>query len=104
MGRKPFFLPFPLFFLLIVTCQQPGNFQTKRSYRNAPPTRSQIKGTTRPAGSQNESYFHANWGSDPGTMNDWLVAPPGPGAFSLETLKRLKDWEKLSFKNLKIGM
>jgi len=54
----------------------------------------QIKGKTRPAGSQNEAYFHANWGGGPGKMNNWLVA--WPGAFRLETLRRLNDWEELS--------
>jgi hypothetical protein len=53
-----------------------------------------VKGKTRPAGSQNEAFYQANWNGDPGTINDWLVA--WPGAFRLETLRRLDNWDVLS--------
>jgi hypothetical protein len=47
----------------------------------------------RPAGSQNEAYFHAAWKQSPGSMNDWLVA--WPTAFRLETLRRIETWDTL---------
>lgn len=54
-----------------------------------------VRGKVRPAGSQNEAYFQAAWSSGPGMINDWLVA--WPGAFRLETLRRLDDWSQLTF-------
>ncbi|MBN2415268.1 hypothetical protein JXO52_05475 [bacterium] len=54
-----------------------------------------IRGKVRPAGSQNEAYFQAAWSAGPGMINDWLVA--WPGAFRLETLRRLDDWSQLTF-------
>lgn len=51
----------------------------------------EINGHVRPAGSQNEAYFesHWNWTASPDfeRINSWLVA--WPGAFRLETLRRL---------------
>lgn len=51
----------------------------------------EINGRLRPAGSQNEAFLHCGWGweGNPGTkrLNDWLVA--WPGAFRLETLRRM---------------
>ncbi|NLZ88429.1 MAG: hypothetical protein GX916_02900 [Clostridiales bacterium] len=57
-----------------------------------------IRGRLRPEGSQNEAYFHCRWGhsqveSQPGMMNDWLVA--WPGAFRLFTLASVQDWTVL---------
>ena len=61
-----------------------------------------INGLVRPAGSQNEAYFECAWGFGGNdaynkasqSINDWLVA--WPGAFRLETLRRLPDWNILS--------
>ncbi len=58
----------------------------------------EINGHLRPAGSQNEAYFECQWGftgnTDIHRINDWLVA--WPGAFRLETLRRLWDrWEEV---------
>lgn len=54
----------------------------------------QINGHVRPAGSQNEAYFECSWGFSSGDnnkrINDWLVA--WPGAFRLETLRRLEEF------------
>ncbi|MBQ8098428.1 MAG: hypothetical protein IJ244_02790 [Bacteroidaceae bacterium] len=52
----------------------------------------------RPLGSQNEAYFECRWGfasQEPfHRINDWLVA--WPGAFRLETLRRLEGkWDLL---------
>ncbi len=60
-----------------------------------------VNGHLRPAGSQNEAYFECQWGlaaagayKDEGyRINNWLVA--WPGAFRLETLRRLDDWQIL---------
>lgn len=60
-----------------------------------------VNGHLRPAGSQNEAYFECEWGlaaagayKDEGyRINNWLVA--WPGAFRLETLRRLDDWQIL---------
>jgi hypothetical protein len=60
-----------------------------------------VNGHLRPAGSQNEAYFECQWGlaaagayKDEGyRINNWLVA--WPGAFRLETLRRLEDWQIL---------
>ncbi|MDR0902393.1 MAG: hypothetical protein LBM92_06455, partial [Opitutaceae bacterium] len=55
----------------------------------------EINGVRRPAGSQNEAYFECDWGFGagdgkiPSRINQWLVA--WPGAFRLETLRRLRD-------------
>ena len=53
-----------------------------------------INGKLRPAGSQNEAYFECNWNfygksGDVERINQWLVA--WPGAFRLETLRRLNN-------------
>jgi len=58
----------------------------------------EINGMLRPAGSQNEAYFQCNWnfydqGGNSERINQWLVA--WPGAFRLETLRRLPDWNVL---------
>ena len=54
----------------------------------------EINGHVRPAGSQNEAYFECSWGFSSGDnnkrINDWLVA--WPGAFRLETLRRLEEF------------
>ena len=47
----------------------------------------EIHGHLRPAGSQNEAYFECAWGNYSERVNDWLVA--WPGAFRLETLRRV---------------
>ena len=54
-----------------------------------------INGMLRPAGSQNEAYFECNWGfnDNKDRINQWLVA--WPGAFRLETLRHLPDWQLL---------
>ena len=56
-----------------------------------------INGLVRPVGSQNEAFFNCRWGfgGTPGKsrINNWLVA--WPGAFRLETLRKLKDWSLL---------
>ena len=60
-----------------------------------------VNGHLRPAGSQNEAYLECQWGlaaagayKDEGyRINNWLVA--WPGAFRLETLRRLDDWQIL---------
>lgn len=57
----------------------------------------EVNGRVRPAGSQNEAYFECRWGfygnyGGP-RINDWLVA--WPGAFRLETLRRLDNWQVL---------
>ena len=55
----------------------------------------EINGMVRPAGSQNEAYFQCNWNftSENVRINQWLVS--WPGAFRLETLRRLVDWSGL---------
>ena len=55
----------------------------------------EINGMLRPAGSQNEAYFQCNWNfsGENKRINQWLVA--WPGAFRLETLRRLPDWNVL---------
>jgi hypothetical protein len=54
----------------------------------------EINGLVRPVGSQNEAFFNCRWGfgGTPGKsrINNWLVA--WPGAFRLETLRKLSDW------------
>jgi len=57
-----------------------------------------INGKLRPAGSQNEAYFECNWNfygksGDVERINQWLVA--WPGAFRLETLRRLNKEQLL---------
>jgi hypothetical protein len=64
-----------------------------------------VNGHLRPAGSQNEAYLECQWGlaaagayKDEGyRINNWLVA--WPGAFRLETLRRLEDWDILKSGN-----
>ena len=55
----------------------------------------EIHGMLRPVGSQNEAYFQCNWNftAQKERINQWLVA--WPGAFRLETLRRLSDWNIL---------
>ena len=57
----------------------------------------EINGKNRPVGGQNEAFFHCRWGfdeaSDKSRINNWLVA--WPGAFCLETLRKLPDWKML---------
>ncbi len=57
----------------------------------------EINGKVRPIGGQNEAFFNCRWGfgGTPGKsrINDWLVA--WPGAFRLETLRKLDDWSLL---------
>ena len=57
----------------------------------------EINGKNRPVGGQNEAFFHCRWGfdeaSDKSRINNWLVA--WPGAFCLETLRKLTDWKML---------
>ena len=52
----------------------------------------EIHGLLRPVGSQNEAYFECSWGFSSGDqghrINNWLVA--WPGAFRLETIRRLE--------------
>ena len=54
----------------------------------------EINGHIRPVGSQNEAVFNCNWSYNGNRINDWLVA--WPGAFRLETLRTLKDWDLLN--------
>lgn len=52
----------------------------------------EINGRIRPVGSQNEAFFECDWSYRPNNrINDWLVA--WPGAFRLETLRSLPDWD-----------
>lgn len=59
----------------------------------------ELNGLVRPAGSQNEAYFECQWGlqaagaynKEGQRINNWLVA--WPGAFRLETLRRINDWD-----------
>ena len=58
----------------------------------------EVNGLVRPVGGQNEAFFNCSWGhswgnSDKSRMNNWLVA--WPGAFRLETLRKLSDWNVL---------
>ena len=61
----------------------------------------ELNGLVRPAGSQNEAYFECQWGlgaagaynKEGQRINNWLVA--WPGAFRLETLRRINDWDLL---------
>jgi hypothetical protein len=63
----------------------------------------EINGRVRPVGGQNEAFFNCRWGFGdlPGKsrINDWLVA--WPGAFRLETLRKLSDWSLLDASNVK---
>lgn len=56
-----------------------------------------IWGMERPVGSQNEAFFQCRWSFEPqnggSRINNWLVA--WPGAFRLEVLRKLADWEQL---------
>jgi hypothetical protein len=51
-----------------------------------------MMGRKRPAGSQDEGFFHTRW-LDFGNVSDWLVS--WPTAFRLATLRRLRDWSVL---------
>jgi len=58
----------------------------------------EIHGKLRPAGSQNEAYFQCHWNfsfnnGEKERINHWLVA--WPGAFRLETLRHLPEWNPL---------
>ncbi|MZQ86344.1 hypothetical protein GQF01_30000 [Paenibacillus sp. 5J-6] len=48
-----------------------------------------IMGKQRPAGSQDEGYFHTRWGHDAFDVSQWLVA--WPTAFRLELLRHLQE-------------
>ena len=56
----------------------------------APEEGVRMHGRMRPAGAQNEGYFHCAWGSAdaPGAVNDWLVA--WPQAFCWNTARYLR--------------
>ena len=66
----------------------------------------EINGFLRPAGSQNEGFIQCHWhhigkkgftpflGGEGDRINQWLVA--WPGAFRLETLRRMPDWNVLN--------
>ncbi|KPL15711.1 MAG: hypothetical protein AMS26_06940 [Bacteroides sp. SM23_62] len=61
----------------------------------------EIHGKIRPVGSQNEGYNQCQWGghsTSGGALNDWLVA--WPGAFRLETLRKIEDWDILNSNEL----
>ena len=54
----------------------------------------EINGRVRPVGGQNEAFFNCIWGyNGKSRINNWLVA--WPGAFRLETLRKLPDWSVL---------
>lgn len=57
----------------------------------------EVCGLVRPVGAQNEAFFNCRWQFDEATggtrINNWLVA--WPGAFRLETLRKLDDWSAL---------
>lgn len=63
-----------------------------------------VNGRNRPAGSQNEAYLECNWNWDASTqferLNSWLVA--WPGAFRLETLRKLNATDAKEFRNLSV--
>ena len=52
-----------------------------------------LRGKLRPAGSQDEGFFHTRW-LEYGEVCDWLVS--WPTAFRLCTLRRLRDWSELA--------
>ena len=59
----------------------------------------EINRILRPEGSQNEAFYESNWGyisqrGEKERINQWLVA--WPGAFRLETLRHLQDWNVLN--------
>lgn len=60
----------------------------------------EIRGLVRPVGAQNEAFFNCRWQfdeqKDATRINNWLVA--WPGAFRLETLRKLDDWTLLDEK------
>ncbi|MFE5320518.1 hypothetical protein ACFQ88_17560 [Paenibacillus sp. NPDC056579] len=49
----------------------------------------EVLGKLRPAGSQDEGFYHTRWGV-PYDVSEWLVA--WPTAFRLETLRHMQDW------------
>jgi hypothetical protein len=49
-----------------------------------------VMGKLRPAGSQDEGFYHTRW-NDTFQVSQWLVA--WPSAFRLEVLRRTKDWK-----------
>lgn len=58
----------------------------------------EVMGKTRPAGSQDEGFYHTRWCFQPEkgyfAVSEWLVA--WPTAFRLETLRLINDWSLLS--------
>ena len=52
-----------------------------------------LKGVVRPAGGQDEGFYHTRWGGPPGGVSDWLVA--WPSAFRLITLHHWSHWDDL---------
>jgi len=52
-----------------------------------------LKGVVRPAGGQDEGFYHTRWGGPPGGVSDWLVA--WPSAFRLITLYHWSHWDDL---------
>jgi hypothetical protein len=52
-----------------------------------------LKGIVRPAGGQDEGFYHTRWGGAPGGVSDWLVA--WPAAFRMITLQGWDEWEVL---------
>lgn len=55
-----------------------------------------ISGVKRPAGSQDEGYYHTYWGTKIGDVSNWLVA--WPTAFRLEVLRKTSNWDELRVK------
>ncbi len=52
-----------------------------------------LKGSVRPAGGQDEGFYHTRWGGAPGDVSDWLVA--WPAAFRMITLQGWDEWDIL---------
>ena len=52
-----------------------------------------LMGKQRPAGSQDEAFFHTRWGGGQGNVSEWLVA--WPTALRLEVLRKQPDWSIL---------
>lgn len=51
-----------------------------------------VMGKVRPAGSQDEGFFHTRWADD-FNVSQWLVA--WPGAFRLEVMRKIGDLDLL---------
>ena len=52
-----------------------------------------LQGVVRPAGGQDEGFYHTRWGGEPGSVSNWLVA--WPTAFRLVTLQHWPQWSDL---------